>query len=109
MNASLAAVLLVARLDALDLLPNYSAESAPWYQLPVADVLLGEDDATRTDRAWAVGRLGAYLPPFADGNWPGDDFDWDGMFARLRTAIAARRDPKSPPAKAGVDHPCGVV
>lgn len=100
--------LIVARLDSLDL-PQYRLSSVqPWYLRAEADALMSTDDRTRPDRAWIVGTFAAGIPGIAFDGCPAD-CDWDSMFNAFRAAILARRDPKTPPAKAGVDHPCGVV
>ena len=99
--------IICARLDALDL-PKYKATHGPWYLSPMADVLLSEDDSTRSQRAWIVGQLAVNARGIAFDGCPAD-CDWDNLFQHFRDAIRARRDPKTPPARTGVDHPCGVV
>lgn len=88
--------LMVARLDALDL-PKYKATHGAWFDSPMADTLMSNDDRTRPDRAWLVGKLAANLPGIAFDGCPAD-CDWDGFFQYLRDAITARRnqDPKTP-------------
>lgn len=94
--------LMVARLDALDL-PKYKATHGPWHLSPMADTLMSDDDKTRPDRAWIVGRLAANLPGIAFDGCPAD-CDWDNLFQHFRDAITARRnaDPKSPHGQTGV-------
>jgi len=89
--------LIVARLDALDL-PKYKATHRActhraWFDSPMADTLMSDDDRTRPDRAWLVGQLAGNLPGIAF-----DDRDWDNLFQHFRDAITARRnqDPKTP-------------
>jgi hypothetical protein len=90
--------IITARLDALDL-PKYRSTHGPWYLGPMADILMSEDDATRSQRAWIVGQIAVNARGIAfDGDAAGGD--WDNLFSHLRDAIATRRDPETPQGEA---------
>lgn len=99
-----------ARLDALDL-PYYRGSCSPrlpWYRAPIADTLMSEDDSTRSDRAWLIGRLASGVPGIAfDGEPAGGD--WDNLYGHFRDAISARRDTETPQGEAAEDRRVGVV
>lgn len=100
-------VIITARLDALDL-PRYTGTHGPWHLGPMADILMSDDDATRSQRAWIVGQITLNARGIRfDGEPAGGD--WDGMFRYLREAIASRRDPKIPHGEAATNRLAGVV
>lgn len=76
----------------IDLCPR---EDGAWYQVSLADTLMGTNDATDADRAWLVGIL-AYDTPGLDFDGDPADCDWDNLLSHFRTEILARRDPKTP-------------
>jgi len=80
----------------------------PWYRTAAADIMLREDDGTRSDRAWWVGVWAQGIPGIAFDGCPAD-CDWDNLFQHFRDAIAARRDPKIPHGKVGYGPLAEVV
>lgn len=89
--------LLASQLDAWDADLGYSA-IAPWHRAPIADTLMGDNDATDADRAWFVGDLAARTPGVEFDGPPGD-CDWDNLFSHFRAEILARRGPETPPVR----------
>jgi hypothetical protein len=75
----------------------------PWFQAPIADTILGTNDATNADRAWLVGTFAAKTPGL-DFDGPADA-DWENLFMHFRAEILARRDPQNPTREGVRDAP----
>jgi hypothetical protein len=82
-------------------------DGRPWHLGIEADAFLSPACGSG-EKAWLFGALAANVPGL---HFDGDpaDCDWDGLFSHFRAEILARRDPKTPPARAAETHPCGVV
>lgn len=102
-----------ARLDGVDielrgnmLLPG---QLKPWHIGPMADTLMGENDAKDADRAWLVGTLASNTPDVHFDGGPADE-DWENLFSHFRAEILARRNPRDPSAPSVRDQSlCGIV
>lgn len=81
--------------------------TGPWYRSPIADTLMGDNDATSTDRAWLIGAFAARTPGVTFDGDPAD-CDWENLFSNFRAEILARRDPQAHPVRAA-ESPCEMV